>query len=143
MAEQNKTTSAGGSRATALTQELMGQAVKAQAGDAMTGQRRVNDPFQTRLDKQNNIFQTKQGFRRRHPNSVLHNYTTIYSTTDSASTVVEAALEHEHVRVDIPKDNRPSSIATGMTTMYHIDDVAFKNFANSRTKLNRMHLVGV
>ena len=142
MVKQNKTI-AGGARMSALEAELTGNAVSAMLSDNKTGLRTVQEPFQKRLDKKNNIFLAKKGFRRRHPHSVLGRYHGLISTTDNASTVVEAAMEHEHVRSQIPKEYRPSNESMGLSTMYHIQATANTNFKQSKKKLENMHLVGV
>jgi hypothetical protein len=103
----------------------------------------VDDPFQSVKDKKNNVFETRQGFRRRHPHDVLGRYAGLVGSTDSTSTVVEAAMRFEHERSEIPKENRPSDIATGLSTMYHVNDIALQNFKKSKNKLGNMHLVGV
>lgn len=143
MAKQNKQV-ASGARISELESELQAQAVDRQElSDANTGKRTIQEPFQIRMDKRNSIFEVKQGHRKRHPLSVLGRYHGLISATDNTSTVVEAAMEHEHKRAEIPKEYRPSNISTGLSTMYHVQNVANQNYKQSRKKLENMHLVGV
>lgn len=95
------------------------------------------------MDQKNAVLQAKQGFRRRHPHEVLGRYAALMTTTDSTSTVVEAAMEFEHMKTEIPKEMQPTDIAQGLTTQYHVSDVAGANYRNSKQKLRNMHLVGV
>lgn len=123
--------------------ELTAKAAEENTGDNSTGQRTVDDAFSHRLDRQNSVFETRQGFRRRHPHEVLNRFAGLVTTTDTTSTVVEAAMEHEHERAEIDKELQPSDISTGLSTMYHIEDVARKNYRQSKHKLRNMHLVGI
>ena len=142
MVQQNKQVSSG-ARISKLEAELTSNATAGVMSDQKSGHRNVQEPFQQRIDIENAIFETKQGFRRRHPLSVLGRYHGLVSTTDNASTVVEAAMEHEHIRSQIPKSYQPSNVSMGMSTMYHIQSTANANFKQSKRKLENMHLVGV
>jgi hypothetical protein len=142
MAKQNKTI-ASGARITALETELADDASDRMAADNKTGERTIHEPFKAQNAEKNKIFETKQGFRRRNPTSVLGRYHGLISTTDNASTIVEAAMEHEHIRSQIPKSYKPSNASMGLSTMYHIQATANANFKQSKRKLENMHLVGV
>jgi hypothetical protein len=142
MAQQNKSIS-NGARVSELESELTAKAADAPAMDAEAGHDYVQDPFKVKMNRRNSIFMAQQGHRQRHPLSVLGRYHGLITTTDTASTVVEAAMEHEHRRSQIPKEYTPSEIGMGLSTMYHVEDVARANFKQSKKKLATMHLVGV
>ncbi len=143
MVKQNKSSGTANARLTQLEQELTGEAAQLNNSDTHTGQRNVDDPFDQRVAKDSTMFSMQQGFRRRHPNQVLGRYAGLITTTDNTSTVVEAAMQHEHVRSEIPKEYKPSAISTGLSTQYHVSEIALKNYKQSKHKLSNMHLVGI
>lgn len=144
MPQQNKTKSTANSRVQELENDLLLKAAQQNLSDKGTGQRTIETNFKKRVRASENVFQAKQGFRRRHPRDVLNKFTGIVTTTDNASTVVESAIEHEHERVDIPKETRPNASSQALTTMYHLDDIATQNFKNSKKKLKLMtHMINV
>ena len=143
MAQQNKSISVNGARVSELEAELAVKAADAPTMDTAAGHEYVEDPFKAKMNKRNSIFMAQQGHRQRHPLSVLGRYHGLITTTDTTSTVVEAAMEHEHRRSQIPKEYTPSDIGMGLSTMYHVEDVAKANFKQSKEKLATMHLVGV
>lgn len=86
-------------------------------------------------------FLTQQGFRRRHPLLVLHNYANVVRPNNDAHTKYEQALEDENKRVQLPaivKKTRNEMIANQMNLVR----TAAENFAKSKTKLDAMTAVG-
>jgi len=102
----------------------------------------TRDPAHNRIHKDSINFNTKQGFRRRHPLQTLSSYAGVASTTETTRNNWEAALLEEHERVALP------STYTGfhsdqLVTHVGLTSTAEQNFKKSKPKLESWYLNGV
>ena len=97
--------------------------------------------FSQRAQQQSIAFETTQGVRRRHPDTVLSNYATIANTNDSPHTTWEKALDEENELSTMPKvyqtQGQLSAVQLGLTR------TADENFKKSKNRLNTMYLASV
>lgn len=152
MPQQNKTVASGvNDRKKQLEAELT-EPLTEHAEEIVpeTGRRKVleNSAFQRNALASDSKFNIHQGFRRRHPNTVLNQFAGIAATTTSASTQWEKYMLHETEKVEVDKELQPKDDADGLVNQLGIAQVAEKNFKNvhkksNMGKLQRMHLVGV
>lgn len=137
MAQQNKQPAHSvESRIAELEADLIGNELD--VNDAEHGQDRVTHPniYGRTLD-------IKQGWRRRHPERVLNQFTGVNSTTSSASSKWEEALLYGTKRVELPKEFHPDGDLSGMSNQLGVVTAALDNYRASKEKLKRMYLVGV
>lgn len=125
-----------GSRMAQLEADLMDDDMRSEDNDI--GKDRV-----TRPNKKGRAFESRQGWRRRHPTRVLNQFAGVTNTTSSASTRWEEALVHGTKRVELPEDFRPKDDMDGMTNQIGLVTAALENYKASKNKLQRLHLVGV
>ena len=107
-----------------------------------SGRARVEDKtkFQRNAMQANRSFNIRQGFRRRHPQSVLHQFQGIDMSTEHANSAWERALLKEDERVDIPEEYRSVDIQ-GIATQLGTVKTARENFKKSFPKLSDTWLV--
>jgi len=110
-----------------------------------TGRRHVQEP--SKLQRIGNtgeaMFHIKQGLRRRHPGSVLHQFDGVYNTTSKAHTMYEQALMFETERAELPEEFRPTGDSSGLINQVGLVQTANANFKKSQKKLERLLLAGV
>jgi hypothetical protein len=86
-------------------------------------------------------FETMQGVRRRHPTSVLSNYSAVTDSNTNPHTTWEKALEEENEASTMPKvyqaQGQLSAVQLGLV------QTAEKNYEKSKHKLSTMYVVGV
>jgi len=119
-----------------LEADLVGDEMKSDDND--TGKDRV-----TRPNTKGRVFETRQGWRRRHPTRVLNQFAGATNTTSSASSRWEEALIHGTKRVELPEEFRPQDDMEGMSNQIGLVSAALDNYKASKNKLGRLHLVGV
>lgn len=145
MPKQNqKVVGRSASRIADLEKDLIGETVDTTRVPE-TGRQNVKEgtPFQESADRSERAFQIRQGFRRRHPDSVLNQFKTVVGTTSDASSMFEQSLIYETERAEMPTEFRPKSDVLGLTTQLGVTATAEKNYSNAKNKLDRMFLVGV
>jgi len=89
------------------------------------------------------MLQIQQGWRRRHPNRVLHQFDGVSQQQSKAKTLFEQALLHETKRSSLPKEYRPNDDADGMANQMGLVTTALDNYKGSKEKLSRMYLSSV
>lgn len=128
------------SRAKELEAELIGnEAQKTQNIDS--GHVRKETPRNQQIAQQTRMFQIRQGVRRRHPQRLLNNATTIVEGTDNAETAMERAFMHEQERKEVPAEYRPDR-EDMLANQFGLVTTALDNYTKSKFKLVRMHPVG-
>ena len=137
----NKTSATG--RASELEKDLIGEEVE-QKTLIESGRKNVNEgtPFQQQARQRSRTFNVQSGFRRRHPLTVLSNFTGVTQSSEGVSSVWEKEMQSETDRFEMPKEFTPNR-DVGMTNQLGVSDVARKNFNGMTPKLSKMHLVGV
>lgn len=87
-------------------------------------------------------FAQRQGFRRRHPNTMLNQFAGVVRTTASPKMKWEQYIEAENERVQLPettKKGRNEYVANQMGLV----ETALENYVKSKEKLNAIVSVGV
>jgi hypothetical protein len=132
-----------GARLAELEKDLLGEEVDNQS-ERETGRKTVKEgtPFQQETGREIRRFQVQQGFRRRHPNSVLGNYAGVIGSASNEKSIAEESLMIENERFELPKQFAAGNDG-GTVSQLGIQYVADKNFKNAKNKLGMMHLVGV
>jgi hypothetical protein len=144
MPQMNKKVGGLDDRRAKLEADLIGDEIE--RGQQMeTGRTHVNEgtKFQKNANRQNRSLAIQQGVRRRHPHSVLNQFSGITKTTSSAAMTWEQAMTHETKRVILPKEFRPRDDSEGMANQMGVVTTALDNYKASRGKFSRMHLVNV
>jgi len=119
-----------------LEADLIGDEMR--PDDAEHGHDRVTHP-----NTYGRALEIKQGWRRRHPNRVLNQFTGVVDTTTTASSKWEEAMLYDTKRVELPQEFRPDSETDGMSNQLGVVTAALDNYKSSKEKLKRMYLVGV
>ena len=87
-------------------------------------------------------FAQRQGFRRRHPSTMLNQFAGVVKTTTSPKMKWEQYIEAENERVQLPettKKGRNEYVANQMGLV----ETALENYVKSKEKLNAIVSVGV
>ena len=87
-------------------------------------------------------FAQRQGFRRRHPSTMLNQFAGVVRTTTSPKMKWEQYIEAENERVQLPettKKGRNEYVANQMGLV----ETALENYVKSKEKLNAIVSVGV
>ena len=147
MAQMNKkvkSATAGSERSKTLETDLIGEEM-GQKQAMETGRRHVDEgtSFQRNANKANKMLGIQQGFRQRHPHSVLGQYDGVMKTTSTAASSWEKALLHETTRTEMPKEFRVSGDSDGMVNQVGVVTTALDNYKASKGKFSRFHLIGV
>ena len=147
MAQMNKkvkSATAGSERSKTLETDLIGEEM-GQKQAKETGRRHVDEgtSFQRNANKANKMLGIQQGFRQRHPHSVLGQYDGVMKTTSTAASSWEKALLHETTRTEMPKEFRVSGDSDGMVNQVGVVTTALENYKASKGKFSRFHLIGV
>jgi hypothetical protein len=129
------------SRRGQLEKELVGE-ITDNVAQMETGKDLVNTAASQRAERGMRMFNINQGWRRRHPARVLHQYNAINKTTESAETVWEKALLHEDERTDIPEEYKPKEHDMVANQMGLVG-TALDNFKRSKGRFTRSQPVGV
>ena len=147
MAQMNKkvkSATAGSERSKTLETDLIGDDL-AQKAAMETGRRHVDEgtEFQRNANKANKMLGIQQGFRQRHPHSVLGQYDGVMKTTSTAASSWEKALLYETKRTDMPKEFKVTGDSDGMVNQVGVVTTALENYKASKSKFSRFHLIGV
>jgi hypothetical protein len=134
----------GSDRSKTLETDLIGEET-GQKQAMETGRRHVDEgtSFQRNANKANKMLGIQQGFRQRHPHSVLGQYDGVMKTTSTAASSWEKALLHETTRTEMPKEFRVSGDSDGMVNQVGVVTTALENYKASKGKFSRMHMIGV
>ena len=88
-------------------------------------------------------FGTKQGYRRRHPNTVLGEYAGVVNNSlENPKNSWENYLEKEHERTALPKEYISGS-ATQLVTQAGLTETSDKNYKKSKPKLSSLFTTGM
>ena len=144
MNKKVKSATAGSERSKTLETDLIGEEM-GQKQAKETGRRHVDEgtSFQRNANKANKMLGIQQGFRQRHPHSVLGQYDGVMKTTSTAASSWEKALLHETTRTEMPKEFRVSGDSDGMVNQVGVVTTALDNYKASKGKFSRFHLIGV
>jgi hypothetical protein len=143
MAQMNKKTSGNKSLKEGLEKELMGDILSAKQN--VDGGRDVeggNRSSKARL-RSNRMFAISQGYRRRHPASVLQQYSVVVGSTDSGQSSWEEAMVHENERVEMDPVYTDLNESQQVVTQVGLVQTALRNFRKSKQKLSSLHANGV
>lgn len=124
------------SRMAQLEADLIGDEMK--PDDSEHGHDRVTHP-----NTYGRALEIKQGWRRRHPQRVLNQFSGVVDTTSTASSKWEEAMIYGTKRVELPQEFRPEGDSDGMSNQLGVVTAALDNYKASKEKLKRMYLVGV
>lgn len=126
-----------------LEDELTDQ-ITEQQGKVETGKyRNKSDPYSRKQDLENRGFNIRQGHRRRHPLRVLHQHQGIVSSSESARSVWEQAMQQDDERTKLPEIFKIDAMKM-MSTQVGLEAVAADNFKKKKNKMNRLStMVGV
>lgn len=80
--------------------------------------------------------------KRRHPKRVLGQYEGVQKTQGEAGNLWTKALLQETKRTDLPQEYRPNSTLDGLSNQLGVVQTAYKNYKNSKNKMDRMFVVG-
>ena len=140
MADMNKRPN---TRRNDLEDELTDQ-ITEQQGKVDTGKyRNKSDPYSRKQDLQNRGFNIRQGHRRRHPLRVLHQHQGMLSSSESARSVWEQAMQQDDERTKLPEIFKIDAMKM-MSTQVGLEAVAADNFKKKKNKMNRLStMVGV
>ena len=110
-----------------------------------TGTRKVREPGKraTAAVRRATGLGIKQGIRRRHPKYVLGQYKTIREQTTKIQSAWEKALVDEDERVHLDKDYQWTPETSLMSNQMGVVTTALDNYAKSKFKLEKTHIVGV
>tara|TARA_R110000868_G_scaffold285029_1_gene545504 strand:+ start:60 stop:458 length:399 start_codon:yes stop_codon:yes gene_type:complete len=131
MAQQNKSTARGVSqRLSELEKDLVGGMLD---GDVSEG---VSSSSATRTTG----LMISSGFRRRHPSSVLSQYSGVVASTDGLSSVWTKTLQDEDAKDKASK--KFDNTNYGMANQFGLDKIAVERFYGKNALLKEMHVVG-
>lgn len=134
MADMNKRPN---TRRNDLEDELTDQ-ITEQQGKVDTGKyRNKSDPYSRKQDLQNRGFNIQQGHRRRHPLRVLHQHQGIVSSSESAQSVWEQAMQQDDERTKLPEIYKIDAMKM-MSTQVGLEAVAADNFKKKKSKMDRL-----
>lgn len=87
-------------------------------------------------------FAVRQGFRRRHPNTMLNQYAGVVKTTQNPKMKWEEYIAAENERVQLPETTKKGRNAYS-TNQMGLVQTALENYVKSREKLSAIVSVGV
>lgn len=87
-------------------------------------------------------FAIRQGFRRRHPNTMLNQFAGVVQTTTNPKMKWEQFIEAENERVQLPQTTKKGRNVYCANQMGLVK-TALENFVQSKEKLNAIVAVGV
>lgn len=131
------------SRKEALEKELIGEDIalkmNVESGRDVSGTRQ----WQKEATNKQIEFQSKQGVRRRHPQSVLNQFVGIEQTNFDPRYKWEQAIEYENKRVLIPSEYLGMREMDKAVTQIGLVRTSELNYKQSEPKLSALHLIGV
>jgi hypothetical protein len=140
MADMNKRPN---TRRSELEDELTDD-ITEQQGLMETGKyRNKQDPYSRKQDLHNREFNIRQGHRRRHPLRVLHQHQGVVSSSESARSVWEQAIQQDDERTKLPEIYKIDAMKM-MSTQVGLEAVADDNFKKKKNKMDRLStMIGV
>ncbi len=99
-------------------------------------------PWQRQALGNTQQFAQQQGFRRRHPRTMLNQFAGVVKTTTSPKMKWEQYIEAENERVELPESTKKGRNEY-MANQMGLVQTALENYVKSKEKLNSIVSVGV
>lgn len=126
-----------------LEKELMSDIIE-QQHNVDAGRDIQSDTRQGHADLQkSSMFAIRQGIRRRHPDSVLHQFALMAEQTDPGRSSWEQAMVEENERIDMDQVYRDHNETEQTVTQLGLVQTALANYKKSTEKLSSLHASGV